>query len=120
MPKLDEIYTSAGATLKASDLQGAARKVKIESYEVREFDDNERKAKKAVLRFEGKEKGLVVNKTNGQIIAHNVGSDELDDWIGHEIILYPTRVSFGDQMVDAIRVKEKVPELAEGDSDVPF
>jgi hypothetical protein len=120
MPKLDDIYTSAGATLKASDLQGKARRVVIESFEVKEFEDEGRKTKKAVLRFEGKDKGLVVNKTNGQIIAHNIGSDELNDWLGHEIIMYPTRVSFGDQMVDAIRVKEAVPEVADLNDEIPF
>jgi len=121
MPKLDEIYTSAGATLKAADLQGKARRVVIESFDVKEFDDDGKKTKKAILRFRGKDKGLVVNKTNGQIIAHNLSSDELNDWIGHEIIMYPTKVDFGGQMVDAIRVKERVPEVADGpDDDLNF
>lgn len=121
MPKLDEIYTSAGATLKASDLQGKARRVVIESYEIKEFDDDGKKTRKAILRFQGKDKGLVVNKTNGAIIAHNLGSDELDDWPGNEIIMYPTKVDFGGQMVDAIRIKEKVPEVADGpDDEIPF
>ena len=75
----------------------------------------------AELSFVGKEKGLAVNKTNANIIAQNVGSDDLDDWIGREIILYPTRVDFGGQMVDAIRVKEQIPEVADGpDDEIPF
>ena len=116
MPKLDEIYTG-GKTLKASDLQGKARKVRIESYEIKEFDDDGKKSKKAILNFAGKDKGLVVNKTNAQIIAHNTGSDDLDDWVGKEIIMYPTKVNFGDNMVDAIRVREEIPEVAEGPAD---
>jgi hypothetical protein len=120
MPKIDDIY-SGGTTLKASDLQGKARKVHIKSYEIREFEDNGKKSKKVILSFHGKEKGLVVNKTNAQIIAHNMGTDELDGWLEKEIIMYPTRVSFGDQMVDAIRVKEQIPEVAEGpDDDLNF
>lgn len=116
--KLDDIY-SGGASLKASDLQGSARKVKIASYEIREFDNNGQKQKRAVLAFEGKDKGLVVNKTNAQIIAQNAGSEDLDDWIGKEIILYPTKVDFSGNMVDAIRIKEEIPEVAL-DQDVPF
>mgnify|MGYP000235814504 CR=1 FL=1 len=120
MPKVSEIYTG-GTTLRASDLQGKARKVQIESYELRDFEDDGKKSRKAVLSFVGKEKGLAVNKTNANIIAQNVGSDDLDDWIGREIILYPTRVDFGGQMVDAIRVKEQIPEVADGpDDEIPF
>jgi hypothetical protein len=32
------------------------------------------------------------------------GSDETDDWAGHQIILYPTKVDFSGRRVDAIRV----------------
>lgn len=118
MPKLDDIYTSAGATLKASDLQGRAVRVVIESYEIVEFDDDKKgKTKKVVLRFQNKEKGLVVNKTNAAVIALNVKSEEVDDWVGRMITLYPTKVDFGGQMVDAIRVKEEVPDVADDPND---
>jgi hypothetical protein len=120
MPKIGDVY-SGGSTLKASDLQGKARKLVISDYEIREFDDNGKKVRKAVLTFKDKEKGMVLNKTNAQIIAHNLGDEDLDTWVGKEIIIYPTKVQFGDGMVDAIRVREEIPDVADGpDDDIPF
>lgn len=58
------------------------------------------------LIFKEMEKPLVLNSTNGQIIAALVGSEESDDWIGHKIVLYnePT-VSFGGKITGGIRVR---------------
>jgi hypothetical protein len=52
------------------------------------------------------EKPMVLNSTNGQIIASIVKSEETDLWAGHKIVLYddPT-VSFGGKLVGGIRVR---------------
>ena len=59
---------------------------------------------KPVIYFRGKEKGLVCNATNYDMIADAYG-DETDDWPGQPIELYPTRVQFKGQLTDAIRVR---------------
>ena len=60
--------------------------------------------KHLVVYFRGKQKALVLNKTNASYLATAI-SDETDDWPGHEIVLYPTKVNFQGKMVDAIRVE---------------
>ena len=59
---------------------------------------------KPVIYFRGKEKGLVCNATNYDVIADAYG-DETDDWAGQPIELYPTKVPFKGQLTDAIRVR---------------
>jgi len=59
--------------------------------------------KKPVLYFVGKEKGLVMNKTNANTVSAVYG-DETDDWIGKTIKLYVAKVQFKADMVDAIRI----------------
>ena len=67
-----------------------------------------RKSKKPVVMFEGKEKGLCLNKTNGKTIAAGYGNDTAE-WAGKKLVLYPSQTSFGSEMVDCIRVKLPVP-----------
>ena len=99
--------------LKASDLGGRKLKLTIEKVELEKVGSDQ----KPVLYFVGKEKGLVLNKTNAQVIASS-HSPETDGWEGKEIAIYPAKVQFQNQMVDAIRVEGVVP-TADND-DVPF
>jgi hypothetical protein len=70
---------------------------------------------KWLLEFEGDIKAFVLNTTNGQLLAHYLGSPESDDWIGKRVTLYndPT-VSFAGKIVGGIRVREAL-ETVEGD-----
>lgn len=71
--------------LKASDLQGARPKVVIKAIGLLEFDDEEKgKHTKPALRFEGREKQLVVNPTNCEELIRAFGQNS-DDWIGKTI-----------------------------------
>jgi len=76
------------------------------------------------------DKPMTLNSTNGKLIAAIIGSDELEDGIGQNIVLYrePT-ISFGDKIVGGIRVRapkpgykkpEALPEPPPDDSDIPF
>ncbi len=117
--KVGDIYVSEGKSLKAEDLQGKARKLQIESYDTVEFDG----ATKIVLLFSGAKKGLILNVTNANRIAVNLGTDEIDNWIGKAVTIYPTTTEFGGKQVDCIRVKEEMPEIVavEGPDDtIPF
>ncbi len=100
---------------------------------------------KYVLHFNEVEKPLVLNSTNGQIIASITKSEDFEGWIGKQIVLYDDpNVSFGGKLVGGIRVRAPriaapapataaprpvsapisapVQSLAEpeGDSEVPF
>lgn len=87
--------------LKAADLGGRKVPVVIASSAIENIGDD---ADKLVLYFQGKQKGLVLNVTNANMISEICGTDETDDWVGHEIVLFPTRVDFQGRRVDAIRV----------------
>lgn len=100
--------------LKASDLQGHKVKLVIERVEMAEMGNEQ----KPVVYFEGKDKGLVLNKTKAGILAGSF-SPETDGWIGREIGIYPTKVNFQGQMVDAIAVEAVMAE-AEMSDEIPF
>ena len=78
------MYSSKGDWLKAEDLKNKASKVVIAGISVEKFDNGD----KIVLDFKGKEKKLVLNKTNADVIADVYGDEELA-WIDREIIMYP-------------------------------
>lgn len=107
---IDEIYPS-GKSLKAADLQGRTVPVTIENFEVKKFDNGN----KIILRFAGKEKTLVVNKTNAKIIASFYGVSP-DGWIGKKIEIYPDKTSFQGGLVDCIRVRVPAPQAAPGEA----
>ncbi len=90
-----------GDTLKASDLpNGAEPTVTIASVEQKKFDNGN----KLILKFVGKKKALVCNKTNAKRIAMNHGSNT-DNWIGKQITLYVDIVDFQGEPTEAIRVR---------------
>lgn len=60
---------------------------------------------RGVMTFANAKKKLVLNRTNGDIIASIHGRD-FGLWPGKSITIYPTKVRFGRDTVDAIRVRE--------------
>lgn len=118
MVDVTKYYESNSKSLKAGDLPpGKEVPVTISTISEEEFDDKEHgKIKKLVLKFQGKEKGLVLNKTNATTIAAAFGPDT-EKWPGKRIFLYATKVQFGDSMVDAIRVRS---ELEVATDNVPW
>ena len=102
--------------LKAGDLQGRALEVSISHVIEEEIGDG----MKPVLYFQGKTKGVVLNKTNAQMIAGAYG-DETGAWEGKPLEVYPDKTPFQGKIVDCIRVRIPAPQVAEGEtSDVPF
>lgn len=59
---------------------------------------------KPVLYFEKKKQGIVLNKTNADVIAKAFG-DETDDWTGRQIMLYSTETTFQGKTMPCIRVR---------------
>lgn len=91
--------------LKAADLQDRNVRVMISGYKMETIGEDQ----KPVLYFKGKEKGLVLNKTNANNIAAEYG-DDMDDWQGKEIILFSAWVDFQGKSVEAIRVRKPQPK----------
>lgn len=61
------------------------------------------------------EKPMVLNSTNGQIIASITRSEETDTWPGAKVVLYDDpNVSFGGKLVGGIRVRAPRNQPAQG------
>lgn len=90
--------------LKAADLQGRKVRAIIDRVEMDKIGEDTR----IVMSFRGKEKSLVVNRTNANTISDMYGN-ETDNWFGKEIVLFPTRVDYQGKRVDAIRVEFNQP-----------
>jgi hypothetical protein len=86
--------------LRAADLMGRPVTAVMERMTIEEVGDDT----KPIVYFVGKTKGLALNKTNATKIALAYG-DDTDDWMGRDLILYPTEVDFQGRQVEAIRVK---------------
>jgi hypothetical protein len=89
-----------GQYLKAADLQGKRVRVVIDKVEMEDIGGET----KPVLHFRGKNRGVVLNKTNANAIWGINGSDDTDDWPGTEIVLFPSKTEFQGKRVDCIRI----------------
>ena len=78
MPNVAEYFPST--YLKASDLKGASPTVTIERVEYEAV--GRQKDMKPIVYFAGKEKGLVLNKTNCNKIVEIAQSPVTEDWPG--------------------------------------
>jgi hypothetical protein len=108
--------------LKAADVGDGERILTVASVSIEEVGDDD----KPVARFNGEKKGLVLNRTNWDRLAHIAGSDDSNDWTGLKVALYTELVSFGGKTGPAIRVratrapnKPKGQPKAEIDDDLP-
>lgn len=123
--------------LKAPDLNGGSPTVTISHVALEEVGDGERKP---CVYFVGKEKGVVLNKTNATNISEVYGPDT-DDWTGKKVTLFTAWVDFNGRSVESIRIRkpdaaraaqqqpapvqETVPPHFDGDpgfsdADIPF
>ena len=69
---------------------------------------------KWLMFFEEVEKPLILHSTNGQLASAFLGSEESDDWIGKQIVLYtdPT-IAYAGKVVGGIRVRAPRDRLQE-------
>jgi hypothetical protein len=111
--------------IKSADLGRHRVKATIESVSMAKVGKDD---EKPVVYFKGKEKGLVLNKTNASMIAEIAGSEETDEWEGVQIVMYVTKVEYAGKRMDGIRVDypaDKQPpappiETDNGSDDIPF
>ena len=96
--KANDIF--GGKSLKAEDIQGHEPVLTIESVDTKKFDDGP----KAVIKFVGKDKALICNRTNWNSIVEITGEEDSDNWAGCKIKLVVARVDFQGKRVNAIRI----------------
>jgi len=83
---------------------------------------------KWAIRFKEFQKPMILNTTNIKIAEKVFGSDDTDDWIEKEIVLFTDdNVTFGGELVGGLRFKgqEKAPTKPSGKfedmkDDIPF
>jgi len=111
--------------LKAADLQGKRVTVTVDRVVMEDIGGEH----KPVVKFVGKDRGIVLNKTNAAMIAEIASDEETDNWKGTKITLYPTKTDFQGKRVDCIRVdypsngarQPPPPPIAVDDEDpIPF
>jgi hypothetical protein len=110
--RLSEALPSGSQYLKAVDLpERSALDLTIDKVKVEEIDDgNGTKQEKPVLYFGGKEKGIVLNKTNGETLISNYG-DDTDAYPGEPIVLFRSETQFQGKLVPCLRIR--VPSVGD-------
>lgn len=98
MASINEAFPSK--YLKAADLGGKNALVTIDRADFEIIGDE----RKLIVYFQGKNKGMVLNKTNANNIALAYG-DETEEWHGQQIVLFEAMVDFQGKTVPALRVR---------------
>ena len=100
--------TAFGSFLKQEDLQGKAPRVVIASVEQEDIKDPEsgKLEKKLVMHFVGKDKTLILNRTNCESLETITGTDDYGAWSGHAVVLWADpNVKFGAKTVGGLRIR---------------
>lgn len=91
--------------LQANDLPpGRSVLVTMADVKIEDIAGDDGREDKPVLYFQGKQKGLVLNKTNANTIADAYG-DESDHWYGKPVEIFPTETEFRGRRVACLRVR---------------
>lgn len=102
--------TAFGSYLKQEDLQGRTPTVVISQVGFEDVKDTDsgRTEKKLVMHFSGKDKALILNRTNCEALEAITGTDDFAGWVGHSVVLFtdPT-VKFGGKTVGGLRIRAR-------------
>lgn len=71
--------------------------------------DKGRKEELLVARFAENVKPMILNKTNCKMIQKLYRTPDIEKWVGKKIQLYATTTSFGGEVVECLRIRDKVP-----------
>ena len=104
--KLNEMFPSR--YVKGQDLQGRAVTVTIASVQPERMRPNPQspELEKYVLYTVGGKKGIVLSKTLATQIAQALESDESEDWIGKQVMLFPKPMTVAGVQRVAIRARK--------------
>lgn len=127
--------TAFGSFLKAEDLQGKVVNIAIERVSLEKVKDSDtgNEEQKLVAHFAGKDKGLILNRTNADALNAIFGTDDYDYWRGVVQLFVDPNVRFGNRTVAGLRVRAAAgvqnptipPPMAQSavavtDEDIPF
>ena len=107
---IGEIYQSNSDFLKADDIGQNFWTATINHVDMKNFDDGSRKL---FVMFQELDKGLVLNKTNADMIGELYGKDT-DNWHGKQIMLFTAPVDYQGKKVQAIRVRGPAAAMQSG------
>lgn len=104
MPSYKTLFT--GKYLASPDLGKNEPTVKIERITSELVKDEEKRTERHrwIAFFAGKDKGMLLNRSNAILIAAICKSDKTEDWIGHRITIGVREVKMGGETVDGLRV----------------
>ena len=127
--KLSELQAYTSPWLKASDLQGRAATVTIETATVEEIrQQNGQKEARIVVAFAGKSKRLICNKTQALTLADLAKTEVFDNWRGLVVTLEPATTRSGQDTINIRRApapaasttRSTTPAAAGQNEDNPF
>lgn len=131
MPRVNDMLDSK--YLKQSDVSEDTIVTVRKIGRVNLAKEGEPPEEKWAVMFKEFNKPMLLNSTNIKLLEKACGSDDTDDWVGKEVILYvDENVSFGGQVVGGLRIRKQRTEparrsmepqgkpLAEMDDDIPF
>jgi hypothetical protein len=98
--KMSSVFTSK--FMKAADLDNGGEVLTIDSCVLEEVGAD--KEEKPVLYFQGRQKGLVLNRTNFDRLVHRFG-DDTKGWKGNNVRVYSELVSFQGKQIEGIRLQ---------------
>lgn len=99
----------------AYSLDGKDLTVKITSVGQEQVTgDKGKKEMCMVAHLEG-QKPFIINRTNAKTITKIYNTPYLEDWVGKYITLFPTTTSVGGEVVECLRVRQTVPQVAKVD-----
>lgn len=124
MPKISEMLPSS--YLKQTDFDENGLIVTIKDIEHKNVArDDEPDEMKWILSFREFEKGMVLNSTNINALGKACGSDDTDDWVNKEIVVYvDPNVGYAGKTTGGLRIKKHTapqpPKQAPVRQHVPF
>jgi hypothetical protein len=102
--KLSELQAYTSPWLKASDLQGRAATVTIETATVEEIrQQTGQKEARIVVAFAGKSKRLICNKTQALTLADLAKTEVFANWKGLVVTLEPSTTRSGQETINIRR-----------------
>lgn len=105
----DQLYP--GRFLKSGELLGKKVTVKIADIQIDELEGEKGKKIQGIIFLEGKDKQIVLNKTNGLCLRGMFGA-KLTEWVGKRITIFQDQTKLAGELVDCIRIWGS-PDIAE-------
>ena len=110
MTKLSDLDFYQSPWLTVADLGGKPRRLTVSEWAVKEVQQRDgTKAHKVALSFKGARKRLLCNVTQGKAAAE-AWSDDLERWVGKQVILQPGRAENGKETIQLLPVPPAAPE----------